>query len=119
MTKDAGFESRKKHAIEIMAEKGMWSSSYAPPLHRLLWKLGVNLPPPPFASFWVNVFTFGSMYAIPWGMIMWFITWKNHGATLTYALITSLMAGLLFGVLMALFHYRCKKANKLPEWNQL
>ncbi|MBP2200156.1 DUF6404 family protein [Pantoea cypripedii] len=53
MVKDAEFVRKKTRAIEIMASKGMWSSNYAPPLHRLLWKPGAavtGIPHPCFPS---------------------------------------------------------------------
>ena len=119
MTKDADFVRRKERALAIMAEKKMWRSNYAPPLYRLLWKLGVNIPPPPFAFFWTNLFSFAAMYTLFWGTMMWFICWKPRGTSVTSAIITSLLAGLIFGVSMALFHHWRKKANNLPEWDRL
>jgi hypothetical protein len=35
------------------------------------------------------------------------------------ALQTSLLAGVLFGLSMALFHYWRKRVNKLPDWDSL
>ncbi len=40
----------------------MWRSNYAPPLLRILWRLGIRLPPLPFMPFWqVTVLTGGLM----------------------------------------------------------
>lgn len=33
MAKNANFNRKKQRALKIMAEKGMWRSNYAPPLH--------------------------------------------------------------------------------------
>ena len=46
------FEEKKERAIAIMESKKMWSSNYAPPLLRLAWRMGVRIPPLPFAPFW-------------------------------------------------------------------
>lgn len=46
------FEARKQKALAIMASRKMWKSNYAPPLIRLMWRLGINIPPLPFAPFW-------------------------------------------------------------------
>ena len=38
--------------IALMDSKKMWRSNYAPPLLRILWRLGIRLPPLPFMPFW-------------------------------------------------------------------
>ncbi|SVL70691.1 Uncharacterised protein [Klebsiella pneumoniae] len=38
------FEARKQKALAIMASRKMWKSNYAPPLIRLMWRLGINIP---------------------------------------------------------------------------
>ena len=45
------FEHRKTRALELLSNTGMARSHYAPPLIRLLWKAGVQVPPPHFQSF--------------------------------------------------------------------
>nr|WP_259726229.1 DUF6404 family protein [Escherichia coli] len=42
------FEQKKARAIALMDSKKMWRSNYAPPLLRILWRLGIRLPPLPF-----------------------------------------------------------------------
>ncbi|EED3899748.1 hypothetical protein GL65_24960 [Salmonella enterica subsp. enterica serovar Typhimurium] len=45
------FEQKKARAIALMDSKKMWRSNYAPPLLRILWRLGIRLPPLPFMPF--------------------------------------------------------------------
>lgn len=60
------FEQKKARAIALMDSKKMWRSNYAPPLLRILWRLGIRLPPLPFMPFWqVTVLTGGL-----WGLII-------------------------------------------------
>lgn len=119
MTKDPIFERKKNRAIEIMARKGMWRSNYAPPCHVFLWKMGIHVPPPPFSHFWTNFFSFAAIYTPFWGAVMWFIFWKSQGESAIYALVTAGIAGFVFGIVMAAFQRWRKKANDLPEWEQL
>lgn len=119
MAKNVNFDRKKQRALDIMAAKGMWRSNYAPPLHRLLWKLGVNIPPPPFTFFWHNVLLFGPSFGLTWGIFMWFTTWQPQCVNLTTALLSSAMAGVFFGVMMAAFHRWRKYVNRLPEWGKL
>ncbi|WP_249508025.1 DUF6404 family protein, partial [Escherichia coli] len=39
----------------------MWRSNYAPPLLRILWRLGIRLPPLPFMPFWQVTLLMGGL----------------------------------------------------------
>lgn len=117
MTRDANFENKKNRAIAIMVRKGMWRSNYAPPCHIFLWKLGVRVPPPPFSRFRTNFFCYAGIYTPFWGMVMWFVLWKDQGGGVVHAFTTALTIGLLFGIIMAAFEYLIKRVHGLPEWN--
>jgi fatty acid desaturase len=119
MVKNMSFEQKKARAIAIMESKNMWKSNYAPPLIRGLWKLGLKIPPLPFAPFWQTILIMGIFFGPVFGFFMWFSLWKHQSMSLSMAIRTSLMAGVLFGVLMAAFHWWLKKRNKLPDWNEL
>jgi hypothetical protein len=60
------FEARKQKALAIMASRKMWKSNYAPLLIRLLWRLGINIPPLPFAPFW-QVFVMTGYFSVDMG----------------------------------------------------
>ena len=113
------FEEKKKKAIDLMENKKMWRSNYAPPILRLFWKMGSKMPPPPFAPFWLNTMFFAAWYSPIWGIFMWFTIWKNQGFSVLHAVFIALFSGLLFGLFMALFHYWRKRSNKLPDWKSL
>ncbi|WP_337264189.1 MULTISPECIES: DUF6404 family protein [unclassified Serratia (in: enterobacteria)] len=113
------FDEKKRRALALMEEKKMWRSSCAPLLTRLLWKLGINVPPPPFAPFWLNVLCFGGFFGSLWGTFMWFTLWKSEGCGALMALQTSCFAGLFFGLWMALYYYWLRKVKKLPGWGNL
>jgi len=97
----------------------MMRSNYEPPLLRLMWRLGLNVPPPHFASFWVNASTYGIFFGITWGAIMWFMQWSGQGMTLTAGGMAAATAGALFGVTMAIYYAYGKRKYKLPSWNDL
>ncbi|MFW8183281.1 DUF6404 family protein, partial [Klebsiella pneumoniae] len=46
----------------------MWKSNYAPPLIRLMWRLGINIPPPPFAPFWQVFCVMTSSFSVGYGL---------------------------------------------------
>nr|WP_248842048.1 DUF6404 family protein [Escherichia coli] len=66
----------------------MWRSNYAPPLLRILWRLGIRLPPLPFMPFWQVTLLMGSLWGISWGCAMWFIYWGASGMVAGEAIIS-------------------------------
>ena len=53
------FDTKLDAALKRLSSTGMWSSSYAPPIYRLLWGLGVKIPPPHFSR---STFNFVFMF---------------------------------------------------------
>lgn len=113
------FEARKQKALAIMADRRMWKSNYAPPLVRLLWRLGIKIPPLPFMSFWRLFVVMAVPFSIGYGLLMYLMVWRTQGMSPYSACVLSLLAGVFFGIFMALFHLWRKKANGLPEWKDL
>jgi uncharacterized membrane-anchored protein len=97
----------------------MWRSNYEPPLLRLLWRLGLNVPPPHFAGFVATALFSGGFFALLWGVIMWFLTWSRSGMSPTGAVTTAVFGGVLFGLMMASYYYWGRRKHRLPEWKDL
>ena len=76
-------------------------------------------PPFPFIPFWKNFIGFGLFFGIAWGLIMWFVSWKDMGMFPLVAVISSSIGGIFFGFWMAAFHWWRKRTNKLPDWEEL
>lgn len=87
------FEQKKARAIALMDSKKMWRSNYAPPLLRILWRLGIRLPPLPFMPFWQVTVLTGGLWGISWGCAMWFIYWGPSGMVAGEAIIISITGG--------------------------
>lgn len=113
------FESRRAHALQLLAATGIWRSNYEPPMLRALWKLGMQVPPPHFVPFWTMVLFASAWFGVAWGAIMWFTNWSRQGLPLAYALIMAALAGLLFGLAMALYYARGRRKHGLPAWDAL
>ncbi|STX20837.1 Uncharacterised protein [Klebsiella pneumoniae] len=47
---------------------------------------------------------------------MYWMVWRAQGMPPLFACKISLIAGVLFGLTMALFHLWRRKVNKLPDW---
>lgn len=106
-------------ALAMLAAAGMSRSSYEPPLYRLLWRVGVFLPPPHFASFGFNFVFNAAWFGVSWGAIMWLLVWSHLGGSAVVAASAAIAAGLLFGLIMASYYHHIARKHKLPVWSQL
>jgi len=107
---------KRDAALKILASTGIWRSSYVPPLLRLLWRLGLDVPPPHFATFWNNVLYNGSLFAVFWGLLMWFIPWFREERSLLRVLVLAGFMGVFFGLWMAAYYARGRRKYNLPSW---
>ncbi|MDF7809069.1 DUF6404 family protein [Pontiellaceae bacterium B12219] len=108
-------ESLEKFLIESGEKKGLAS----PPLFRLFWKLGSNIPPPLFLSFKMNALCFGG----PFSVIMGFIYFSMLGFRSEYHdplidIAAAIVTGFVFGWAMAWTIEKKKQKLKLGRWDQ-
>lgn len=113
------FETRKAKALDLLRGTGMRESNYLPPATRLLWRLGVEVPPPHFAGFFGAALVSGTFFGVVWGVLMWLIVWQHQGLSLAATSLTVLSAGLLFGLFMAAYYAWGRRKHALPAWEQL
>jgi|SRR6267378_3359629 len=108
------FEQKLTAALALLASTGIWRSNYAPPLHRLLWRIGGRVPPPHFLSFTANFVSAGVWFGVFWGLAMW-LTGSSH-QSLSRLAAAALLAGSLFGLFVAVrYRYGARKHN-IPLW---
>jgi len=110
-------------AVDTAIARGIGRSDAAPPLHRLLWAVGVAARPPHYASFASNALVMGGF----WGICMaaFSVAYSLHlqpegGAQMVIkAICIALLAAVAFGLAMAtIFRSRARKAS-LPSWDEL
>jgi hypothetical protein len=105
------------HLVDDLAKRGVGKYTAAPPLYRLLWRLGIEIPPPHFAGFWPLAIVMGVFFGVSWGLLMWFFLWRDDNMPLAIAIAASLLAGALFGVTMAAYYRWRAKKLALPPWD--
>jgi hypothetical protein len=107
-----------------IAELGDWRGEVlarvqsAPLLHRLLWRVGIALPPPILAGFGTNALVQGLLFGLFWTALMWLMLWQGSERQLALLLVAGLLAGALFGVVMAALMRSLRRHRKLPDWRQ-
>ncbi len=109
-------EEKREAAIKNLVELGIWKSNAKPPLLTQLWRLGFNVAPPHFGTFWKTAFCVGLPFGFVWSVLMWFIQWQAMGVSIRLAALSALLASTLFGLAMAGYYRYCQKKYKLPSW---
>ncbi|HKI31671.1 MAG TPA: DUF6404 family protein [Gemmataceae bacterium] len=113
------------HLIEDLGKRGIGAYTVAPPLFRLLWALGLKVPPPFFLGFFALTFLMGGMFSVLWGAAMWggflwlFERQPQQEPIEVHAVfvLASAAAGLLFGLCMAAYCRWKAKRLVLPPWD--
>jgi hypothetical protein len=106
-------------ALALLAQTGIWPSNYAPPLFHLLWRMGVDVPPPHFVRFASVVIFMGTFFGGMFALFMWPTLWTRMGLSFGGALIRSGVAGLVFGLAMAGYYAYGRRRHRLPSWDEL
>lgn len=108
-----------RHALQQLDAAGVKRSMSAPPLYRLFWRLGWGVAPPILTGFATNVLTTGAWFGIGWGTVMWLMLWRGTGMTGLGMVTTAVLAGLAFGVLMAVMLRYQRQRLGLPLWKDI
>jgi hypothetical protein len=109
---------RKKvdYFIADVKKRGISESTSAPPLWRLAWGLGIQLPPPKFMRFGSLALVTAIPFGLLWGLAMWFLIWRQRG--IWWSASAGAAAGLFFGLAMAgYFRFSARKLD-LPPWGR-
>jgi membrane associated rhomboid family serine protease len=108
-------EEKVAYLLRDLGQKGVGQYTIAPPIYRLLWRLGIEIRPPHFASFWSLAAPMAVGFGIFWGIFMWLTVWQQ-GSSVSLAVGTAASAGLFFGVFMAAYYRWRARKLALPRW---
>lgn len=113
------FDERHRWAMEELAASNIPATQHDPPLHRTLRRLGVKLRPPHYQPQSTNVALFGVPFALLMGVAAWLVPALMGGASGALLLLLAVLAGAIFGWLMARRSRRDGQAGRLTRWNDL
>lgn len=115
------FESRKAEALQLLAASGLMRSHYLPPATRLLWRMGMEAPPPHFVPFrrlaTVAGIYFGVTACLCATAILWWLG-STPGLMLTGSAL-ALASGPVFGMALAAVYARDRRRHRFPAWEEL
>ena len=103
--------------IKDLQARGVNPYTTAPPLFRLLWRVGIQIPPPLFLGFSTLVVLFGLPFGALWAGMMLVFMHRHHPLPPLLMPSAGAAAGLLFGVAMALLTRRTARRLRLPRWS--
>ena len=112
MTHHEKLEKMYRH-MEML---GVSKSTAAPPAWRLLWRFGVEVPPPLFTPFLPGALAMSAFFGLFWGLAMWAMLWAHQSMPISLMAVTALAAGLLFGFIMATYFRHLARKHRLPPW---
>lgn len=105
-------------ALRFLDRSGVPRREAAPLLHRMLWRLGIALPPPILAGFLTNTLLQGLLFGVFWTVLMWLLLWQGRAPALELLLLAGGASGAMFGLVMATLLWFLRGARELPTWQQ-
>ena len=113
---ESPFDARLQHALALIEAKEVRRSTAAPPIYRLFWRLGWQVPPPLMAGFFSVALLMGSFFGVFWGLAMWLLMWGRAGMPVPMVAAIALLAGVSFGLIMAAILRAQAQNKRIPAW---
>lgn len=108
-----------QEARDYLQAQGLARGTIAPPLFRLLWKLGIAVPPPLFLGFWANAALVGGFAGIGYGTAMSVLFWFLHGFfSLLVSLAIATCFGITLGTIVAGVVRVTAAKHQIPSWRR-
>lgn len=115
---DESFERKLQPAWAELDASPIWAANSDAPLLRLLRRRW-NVPPPHYCSFRFNFLFNAIWFGPPWAMLMWLWTWSAEGMPVLGAVAGAMVAGIVFGLCMAIYYRASARKHGLSSWDSL
>ncbi len=113
------YPPRVEAALKDLTGHGLKLRNCAPPLHRLMWRYGLNIPPPHMAGFLSN-FISTSLVAVPGSALaLWLYQFIRAAESTPPILIPSLVSGISAGLAVACYFWYTAIEHDLPRWSSI
>ncbi|WP_018610036.1 DUF6404 family protein [Uliginosibacterium gangwonense] len=108
---------KRRAALALLQKTGIAPNSYAPLAVILLWRVGIDCPPPHMARFGSVATAMGGSFGLAIALGIWAFA-HTHASALRGELWLAISAGLgvAFGLGMASYYALARAKHKLPLW---
>ncbi|MEJ6390388.1 DUF6404 family protein [Gymnodinialimonas ulvae] len=113
------YTRRLAAALAELEGSGIKRANYAPPLFRVARAIGLRPRPPHYMGFLRAALLSGPAFGLIWGLLMWVVAWQGSGMPMGFAVLASLLAGVLFGLAMAGYYRWAASEAGLSRWHDL
>ena len=113
------YTRRLEAALAEIDAAGIKRANAPPPVFRLARRLGLSPRPPHYMSFARAALLTGPAFGLIWGLLMWVLTWRDQDLPMLIALLSSILAGALFGLMLAGYYRWSASEAGLSRWEDL
>jgi hypothetical protein len=113
MAVKTGWPVEVEMCVKDLEKRGVHRFTAGPPIYRFLWARGLSARPPLLQTFLSNFAISGVWFGSAWGLGMLFIM----GWPARLMIMASLVAGIAFGLWMAIYFRIVARRHKLPTWD--
>lgn len=118
MSVSSEFERKLQAAFAELQATGMRRANYDPHFDRGLRMLDLEVRPPHYLPMTRAILRAGGYFAVFWGGFMWLTVWRTVWSPLL-AIVFSIFAGALFGLVIAARYRRERRKHQLSDWDAL
>ncbi len=108
------FEEKRQRALAMLEERGVPGWTASPPPYRLLWRIGVRIPPPHFAALAANAAVLTAM-VLP----IWFVQVATNRHGWAWGLWDCVSGATLVGLCCAFAYRGAADTHGLPAWRDV
>ncbi len=108
------YQQRMLQITDALVAQGVGRYTAAPLIYQLAWRLGLRVRPPLYQSFKTLALSIGTGFGLVWGLVTWLFFWGPEGDPLPAVLVGAVVAGTLFGLIMATVYRRKARTVHLP-----
>ena len=106
------------YLLDDVETRGVGRYVAAPPVHRLAWRLGVEVPPPHFQGFIAVFLSFFGSDGLAIGIVSWVLAWTVSGHDVGVVIKQAMVLGAVSGFLRACAYRRQARRLDLHRWTQ-
>lgn len=112
------FDRKKEASLTLLRRSNIKARDYLPPTFPILWRFGVNVPPPHFIGFFPLLLIMGLPFGFC-GLGFYMMDLGNKPFSLAAAISLVAIVTLFFGAGFSFYYRSSARIHRLPRWKDL